>query len=187
MSNASERTQVNAYIPPSQKQKWDEWLEDQDKHPSMSQLIRFSVERVIATDGKGGVGQGSVPDELAEKVGEIHEWTHRMEKRMDDVDERLQSVESNVREAPADVQELAGDVFAALPTEDEATWRYDTEGMPGDGDDYQGPDTGRVRDVADHLDAKPYEVRRAIDHLQESSSLVESVVADGEERYYRSG
>ena len=180
----NERTQINLVVSSEQKEDWTGHAGDEPEYSSLSDLVRQSVSREIAGGHDSG-GGGGVDDEAREMLHDLVDGHRKIMARIDDVDDRLKAVESAMSEPPEDVKELMGDVFAALPTEDEATWRHNTEGMPGDGDDYQGPDTGRVRDVADHLDEQSYRVRRAIEQLQDDSSLVESTTVDGDDRYYR--
>ena len=182
-NGTNDKERVNLLIDSDTKSDWQDYAEQSDQHTSLSQLIRFAVSQEMR-DEHGSAG-GGADDELREAVYDLVDSNRRIESRFDDVDDRLKAVESAVSEPPEELKDLMADVFEALPTEQEATWRFNTEGTPGDSDDYHGPDTGRVEDVADHLDEQTYRVRRAIEQIQTENSLVESVVVDGEERFFR--
>jgi hypothetical protein len=182
-NGTNDKQRVNLLIDSDTKSDWKAYAEQSDQHTSLSQLIRFAVSQEMRDEH--GSAQGGTDDELREAVYDLVDSNRRIESRFDDVDDRLKAVESAVSEPPDELKDLMGDVFDALPTENEATWRHDTTGMPDTDGDYQGPDTGRIEDVADHLDEQSYRVRRAIEQIQNENSLVESTVVDGDDRYYR--
>lgn len=179
-TNGKER--VNLLIDSGLKADWKDHVEQSDQHTSLSQLIRFAVAQEMR--GAQGGEQASVDDELKEAVYDMVDSNRRVESRFDDVDDRLKSVESAVSEPPAELKDLMGDVFEVLPTEYETTWKTGSIDID-DGGDYHGPETGRVSDIADHLDEQTYSVRRAIEQIQDENSLVESTIIEDEERYYR--
>jgi hypothetical protein len=178
----NERTQINLVVSSEQKDDWTGHADDEPEYSSLSDLVRQSVSREIAGGHDSGGGD-SVDDEAREMLHELIDGHRKIMARIDDVDDRLGAVESVMSEPPEDVKELMGDVFEALPTEDELAPAG--EGVLNDDEPtVMNPpvDTGRVEDVADHLNEKSYEVRRAIEQLQEDSSLVQQTE---DERYYR--
>ena len=179
MSN-QDRPTLNMSLKQGQKDRWEAYQEEHSaEHPNMSQFIRTCVEREIAGNG----GNGGVDDELREAVHDVVDGIRRVESRVDDVDDRLEGVEASLSEPPEDVQELMTEVFDVLPKEGKVN---NTQSDVLDGDEVIAPDgnvmSGRVEDIADHLDTKTYRVRRAIEQLQEDSSLVEQTE---DERFYR--
>lgn len=180
--NKDSKTRANFMLSKEQKDKWDTHVEDADEFSSLSQLIRQSVERELAGGHDSG-GGGGVDDEAREMLHDLVDGHRKIMARMDGLDDRLQAVESAMSEPPEEMKDLMGDVFDVLPAEDELAPAG--EGVLNDDEPtVMNPpvDTGRIEDVADHLDEQTYRVRRAIEQLQEDSSLVEQTEDD---RYYR--
>lgn len=184
-----DKSRVNLLIDSDLKSDWEAHVDESDQHTSLSQMIRFAVAQQMRNDQQGNTGTGT-DDELRKAIGEVLDRTQRMETSLENLSGRLRSVENNMREAPDDVQDLAGRVLGVLPTESEVG-RTSADVMTDDEVDPYIKDgtvmSGRIGDIADHLGVERFEVRRAIDHLQESSSLVRSQVIEGDERFYRRG
>lgn len=179
MSN-QDRATLNMSLKQGQKERWEAYQKEHSaEHPNMSQFIRTCVEHEITGNG----ANGGVDDELREAVHDVVDGIRRVESRVDDVDDRLERVEAALSEPPEDIQDLMTDVFDVLPKEGKIG---NTQSDVLEGDEVIAPEgnvmSGRVEDIADHLDTKTYRVRRAIEQLQEDSSLVEQTE---DERYYR--
>ncbi|WP_273837632.1 hypothetical protein [Halococcus sp. PRR34] len=178
------KARANFMLSQAQKDKWDTHVEEDNEFSSLSQLIRQSVERELA--GSHDTAGAGVDDEAREMLHELVDGHRKILSRIDGVDDRLQAVESAMSEPPEDVKELMGTVFDVLPEEHDVGPA--SEGvLEGDEVSIMNPPvtTGRVEHIADHLGEQTYKVRRAIEQLQEDSSLVESTTMDGHERYYR--
>ena len=175
---------VNLRVEQSQKRKWDEHVEGSDEYTSLSQLIRFSVERQIAGQDRN---EGGLDAATEDRINELVERSRQTEGKIDRIQDRLETVEKHLQEAPEDIKALAGDVFDVLPqkpSDRESKTLFSDETTPVIGDTVA---SGKIEDIAGYLDEKEYEVRRAIENLQQDTSLVESVVIDGQERFYRKG
>lgn len=178
------RERVNLVISGAQKEQWVNHVQESE-HPSMSQLIRTSVEKEIA--GSNNQQSGS-DEEMKEAVYDLVDGMRGIQNRLDDMDNRIQGVEQVLSEPPEEMQELMSRVFEALPTEPELL----KEQQSAFGEDtpivVDGTvQTGEIGDIANHLEEQSYQIRRAIEQLQEDSSLVKSQSIAGEERYYRRG
>lgn len=181
----SERPMVNFLVDQEVKEEWEQHVKDSGEFSSLSQLIRTAVHREVEGQHEQG---GGVPDGLAQEVAEIADRTSRLDDQMDRVVGTLDDLNQQVGETPGDVQDLASDVFEALPTEAELHGEQGS-GMVGEdeapavvGDTVQ---TGQMADIADHLREPRYRVREAIEHLQQSTSMIRSTVIQGEQRYHR--
>jgi len=177
----TEKKQINFTLPEEQKQRWEDHIEDSPEHKSMSQFIRFCVERRIA-----GGGQSVTTDTGdGEQMGEIADRTRKIESNIKQLKEQLDTVEQTLQNPPEEVIELAGEVMDVLPTEPELL--KDQQSATGDGSPtvVDGTvQTGRPDDIADHLDADVYRTRLALNQLMEDTALVSAQIVDGEERYY---
>ena len=176
----TEKKQINFTLPEEQKQRWEDHIEDSPEHKSMSQFIRFCVERRIAD---GGQSPSTGPDD--EEMSEIADRTRKIESNINQLQEQLDTVEQTLQNPPEEVIELAGEVMDVLPTEPELL-REQQSATEDESPTVVGGtvQTGRLDDIADHLNSDTYKVRLALDQLIEDTALVRSQIVDGEERYY---
>ena len=179
-----ERTQFNFGLRADTKKNWEQYVEQSRNHATLAAFIRYAVNQEIDSDEPTSSGAG-VSEDVSDRLAKLADRQRQIQDEIAGLIDDIETVKNQTSEPSDDLQDLANDVFGALPTRDEATWRYDTEGMPGGSDNYQGPDTGRVADLAEHIDAPRYRVRDALDHLQKSSSMVRTTVEDDEMRFYR--
>ena len=179
-----DRTQFNFGLGKQTKREWEEYVDESRNHATLAAFIRYAVNKEITDDGPASSNTG-VSENVAERLAELADGQRRLQAIIAELSDDVAAIRKQTAEPSEDLQELAGDVFVALPTEDEATWRYDSSEMPDTESDYHGPETGRVADLAAHVDAPRYRVRDALDHLQESSSMVRTTVVEGETRFYR--
>lgn len=182
----NDRTQFNFGLGTQTKKGWEDYVEESRNHATLAAFIRHCVNKEIESNGHTQTHAG-VSEDLTERLTEIADTQKRLQETIAEVSEDVAAIKEQTSQVDEDLQDLAGQVFKALPTEDEATWRTGSLDLPGADKDYHGPDTGRVEDLADHIEAPRYRVRDALAHLQESSSMVRTTVVEGETRYYRRG
>jgi len=177
----TEKEQINFTLHEEQKQRWNEHIEDSPEHKSMAQFIRFCVERQIA-DGGQSPTTGS---DDGEQMAEMADRTRKIESNILQLQEQLDTVAETLQNPPEEVIELAGEVMDVLPTEPELL--KEQQSATGDGSPTvvgQTVQTGRLDDIADHLNSDTYRTRLALDQLMEDTALVRSQIVDGEERHY---
>ena len=176
----TEKKQINFTLPEEQKQRWKEHIGDSPEHKSLSQFIRFCVERRIA-DG----GQSPTTGPSDEEMSEIADRTRKIESNIKQLQDQLDTVAETLQNPPEEVIELAGEVMDVLPTETELLKEQQSATGAESPIVVDGTvQTGRPDDIAEHLDSDAYKVRLALDQLMEDTSLVRSQVLDGQERYY---
>ena len=73
----TEKEQINFTLTEEQKQRWEEHIDDSPEHKSMSQFIRFCVERRIAD---GGQSPTTGPDNG--EMSEIADRTRKIESNI---------------------------------------------------------------------------------------------------------
>ena len=137
--------------------------------------------------GEADSDEGGLDEETKNRINEMIERSRQTESKIDRIHDRLETVENHLQETPEDIKALAGDVFDVLPrkpSDRESKTLFSDETTPVVGDTVE---SGKIGDIAGYLDEKEYEVRSAIENLQQDTSLVESVVIDGQERFYREG
>ena len=179
-----EKKMVNFRVEQSQKRKWEEHIEGTNEYKSLSHFIRLSVENQIEEPDRN---EGGLDAATKERINELVERSRKTEGKIDRMQDRLETVEKHLQEAPEDIKELAGEVFDVLPqkpSDRESKTLFSDETTPVIGDTVK---SGKIEDIAGYLDEKEYQVRRAIENLQQDTSLVGSVVIDGQERFYREG
>ena len=176
----TEKKQINFTLSEEQKQRWEEHIDDSPEHKSMSQFIRFCVERRIAS---GGQSPTTGPDNG--EMSEIADRTRKIESNINQFQDQLDTVAETLQNPPEEVIELAGEVMDVLPTEPELLREQQSATDDESPTVVDGTvQTGRPDDIAEHLDADSYRTRLALDQLMEDTALVRSQTVDGEERYY---
>ena len=179
-----EKKMVNFRVEQSQKRKWEEHVEGSNEYTSLSQLIRLAVERQINEPGRN---EGGLDAATKDRINELVERSRQTEGKIDRMQDRLETVEKHLQEAPEDIKKLAGEVFDVLPqkpSDREVKRLFSDKTTPVIGDVVE---SGKIEDIASYLNEKEYEVRRAIENLQQDTSLVGSVVIGDQERFYREG
>lgn len=194
----SDRTQINLTVNPERKERWEEYVEENNEASSLSHLIRLSVEREIDRDKSDGQA-------TEVELSGIDERFDALESRLDDlaVDVR-QMVEQEEMES---VEELAGEVYEELPrvdedevwkerlqsgeidqliVDDDATEEDLMKRYEGGEDKYEAvwENYVTVADLADKLDVSEYRARRAVDKVEESFARVRTYDYDGDTYVY---
>lgn len=179
-----DKDNVNLWVDSSRKARWESYIEDSSDIQYMSQLVRRSVENEITDDDPGEV---TIPDRLEKQLDEAIERLQDFQRQVERFDDRLISIEQAVRENP-DVRDLANRIFEALPTEDERQEYEQLVRQAGS----KPPDTvepaihsGRITDIAGHLEEPEQRVRQALQKLQQDTYRVHVTEHDDELRYYK--
>ena len=179
--------QVNITLDPDVKDQWEGYVDEHPDYRYVSHLVRAAVGKEI----RGAHSEGSGSGRSNERLSDIESGIISLENMLSEVNERLTGVEK-MMEAPAEeVLDLAGRVFEVLPEEKEVTATVQSplgeEDPPTvvEGVNEAYIQTGRVSDIAEYLEEERYRVQRAIEHLQNDTHLINSLVIDGETRYYK--
>ncbi|HET7324952.1 MAG TPA: hypothetical protein VFJ06_11515 [Halococcus sp.] len=183
----NDREQVNIPLDADVKDQWEDFVDEHPDYRYVSHLVRAAVGKEIRGVSSDS-GTSGVSDE---RLSDIESGIISLENTLSEVNERLSNIE-RAMEAPAeDILDLAGKIFEVLPEEKELTATtqspLDPDEAPpvieGGGNTYV--QTGRVTDIAEYLEEQRYRVRQAIEHLQDDTHLIKSLVIEGETRYYK--
>lgn len=176
----ADRKLVNLQVTDEQKERWNEYVEQSNEHKSLSQLIRFTVEREI---GGSDESQGSVGID-DEEIQSLREENRELNAKLDSVAEAVERIENRLDEPSSDTRDLANEIFGVLPFRD--TIEND-KGRPRANHAKEGSGKGTVESVAERMDTDEYRTLQALDLLERDMSMVKKadVFGDGETRYYR--
>lgn len=195
---SSDRTQINITVNPERKERWEEYVDENNEASSLSHLIRLSVEREINRDESDG--QAAEVD-----LSGIDERFDGLESRLDDLSVEIRQLVE--QEEMENVEELAGDVYEELPrVDDEEVWKerlqsgnirqltIDDDATEDDlSKRYEGGEDKyeavwenyvTVADLADKLDVSEYRARRAVDRVEESFARVKTQDYEGDTYVY---
>lgn len=184
-----EKAQINFRVDASQKEEWEEFIDESGRFSSLSGLIRAAVEKEIS-DGQA--------EEIAQNPA--------LSSDVNELKENIERIENDVRwlrrqqQDEVDISDLAQEVFDTLETlpdppssylpeevEDAQTFRRKEAArmviQPANEDESPSPQTAKA--IADQLDIEPGDVRDAIDHLQEQFLPVVGVKIDGQTHYFK--
>jgi len=179
--------QVNIPLDPDTKSEWQEYVDEHPDYRYMSHLARGAVGNVIRGDSSESSALGNSEGRLSDIEGMIID----LENTLSEVNNRLSNIEKALEAPEDDVLDLAGKVYEVLPEEKE---------LKGDTHDPLNPEevpsvleggsdtcvqTGRIAHISEYLEEERYRVRQAIEHLQEDTHLIKSLVMDGETRFYK--
>jgi len=175
----SEKSRFNMVVPEKQKERWEQYVEENPDVTSLSQLVRQAVEAEIAQSNTSHVAGGS--DEVArERLSELLGDTKKIRSGIENIEDRLYHVEQEVRDNP-EISELAADLFEILPSRDQIE-DYHKGGQPGKNE----LGAGTMSEFADRLGKDESRVERALEKLQNEIALVYTTNEFGDEtRYYK--
>lgn len=176
----STKAHVGAQVPPDQKERWEEYAEE--NHRTISHLIRLAVEQEIrdgeetTSDSPEGSGQ------LEQRIGELETNFEQVEQALFDLKDEISVIRQEVQNNP-EIQELASDVFAILPTSpDEVQFETYTDGARRPGD---STTTGHPADIADRLDVTEIDVQQALRYLRRNTAQVHEMQEGDRTHYYK--
>lgn len=187
MSTTHDRNeQVNIVVTKDQKARWKEHLnQNGSEFQSLSHLIRQSVEKEVSSDENDSQDQSAPTHDNSEVLDAIG----RLDERLQDFETRLASIEQDVRNDP-DVRDLANRLFEHLPAKDELLDYEKSIAEAGT----EPPDhvlpcykSGRIEDLATHVEEPRHRVREGLDRLQQDTHQVHTLERDDETRYYKEG
>ena len=149
-----ERDQINLKLHPDQKQKWENYIENDSRIDSMSQLIRGAVEDKINTDEPTGTS-----DISEESLSEILEAINNVEASVENIADDIQGLDADLARQP-DFNELKERVFERMPEL--------PQGMAPEEAEQAGEDVEWLTaiDYAQELDEDKYLVYRALESVR---------------------
>ena len=184
----TDRKLVNLQVTDEQKTRWNKYVNDSPEHKSLSQFIRFVVEREIKGEGTP-VGPGASPGTDDARLTELREDNRQLRAKLDGVAETVERIENRLEEPAEDIRKLASEIFDVLPERDLVV---DSDGNPQLSHGFGLPNEtkayeGTVKNVANILDTDEYRTLKALDLLERDMSMVTkgTVYEDGIVRYYR--
>ncbi|MFA9417633.1 hypothetical protein [Natrinema sp. HArc-T2] len=185
--NGYDKESVNLWVDPERKERWKKYLEEESEFQYLSQLIRQAIESEIQQSQEGN-SSAELSENAVSHFDEIHSSIGQVEQVLKEVEKRLSGLEREVRADP-DVRQLANEVFEKLPTKAEIK---EYEQKVSDGATLREigmvrSDSGRIKLIADALDTREKEVRKALNRLQQDTHQVHTLDWDGETRYYKEG
>ncbi|WP_327050564.1 hypothetical protein [Halomicrococcus gelatinilyticus] len=175
------RKQVILKTSADQKSKWKRYANNH--HRSLSDLIRYAVEKEIARDDDPAAGSGQ--EDVANQLSDITDQLQELTTRLSDLDTRLQAIEQEVA-VDKETEELANDVFALLPESEEEILEAEHQSLKGEEiPPERRAQSGRVADIAQALDVGEYRIHDALTHLQTSMNRVQVIEFGDEQRFYK--
>lgn len=111
------RPQVNIRVSEDQKKRWEKHVEESPEHDTLTDLIRISVEREIASDGQTNHTNSKGPTNN-KRIGELLTVVEKMEGRLEDLEDTMSSATDamHVAGASSDTERsFEAAVFENLP------------------------------------------------------------------------
>lgn len=177
---ASHKDHVGAQIPTDQKQRWEEYADE--NHRTLSHLIRYAVEQEIRDDDDAGNDSPEGSDQLKRRLSGLESGFEQIEEALFDLKNEVEVIRQEVQNNP-EIQELASDVFAVLPTgPEEVQMKVYSDGARRQDD---GMTTGHPADIAERLDVAEVEVRQAIRYLRRNTAQVHEMMEGDQTHYYK--
>ena len=185
----AETVQINLRVAKETKEKWEEFIDETAVSPTISHLIRTSVESTIeehheeSEDDQPEFSQDL--EEMQEDIESIQSDVAKLLKEQrdeGDISDTAQEVfdELEVLPSPADDLQIPDDA-------DPTTYRRQRAASmminPSGPDGEPSPQT--ASSLADRLDEDPNRIDDAIEHLQENFLPVVEVQIGGDRHYFR--
>ena len=185
-----EKTQVNIRIDEAKKQDWCEYAEESAEYTSLSHLMRLAVEREIAGNHSPDSGQDADVDlsPVLSRIEELDDTVSTMAAQMD-------ALETGQFADSEQIDEMTDRLYDIIPrrevgeretvvsaardyVEDADYWLDKKDASLADLAEAE-PDLGYgiVEAYRRMLGADEYEIRQAIDRLDDYSSRIEHVTA----------
>jgi len=185
--------QINLKVEGSQKEKWENYLEESHEFQSLSSLIRTSVETHIESTGEEAVDPApalsSDIQELKDDIDSIRNdvsWLRSQARDKDDISELAQEVFDSLEVLPEVDSNLE------IP-EDADPERYRNQQAaaivitPSDQEEAgeEGANSQTIAALANRLNEDPNRIESAIEHLQDQFLPVVEVQLEGERHYFK--
>ena len=191
-----EKDQIILRVDSSQKEAWDEFVEESGKYSSRSGLIRTAVEKEIH-----GEQQENDPSESPalsadvrdlkndlERVRRDVRWLREQHQDEVDISDVAQAVRNELEALPKPVSEVS------VPSDqDETDYQRELASRlvitPDDVDELEehGMNDQTVEAIADRVGVSPDQVEDAIDHLLDQFLPIVSVEISGQTHYFMEG
>jgi Arc/MetJ-type ribon-helix-helix transcriptional regulator len=111
MTEDDEKTIVNAQITESKKERWEEAIDSDGPYPSMSHLIRVSVEAQLHEDDSG---ESETPNEVNVDF-DMDNLASELDTRFDEVYDRLDRIEASADAQQTSDSSLTNDIIDLIP------------------------------------------------------------------------
>ncbi len=160
------KPQINVAVDGDQKERWDRAVEDDPRFTTMSDLIRLSVEREIADNN------GSENSSRAKEAVHLSERIDSLEHAFSGLSNDIQELKGILQNQKPTNQNLKSEVFAALPTGEDAV---------------PAPSEEIAQKIGGPVDTET--VEKVLNDLARSTGQVESHIGteEGDIRYRKRG
>lgn len=189
----NDRTLINLRVSVDKKQEWETYLEETGAYPSVSQLIRKSVQKEINSDHESTPQSPALESDIAELKDEMREVKSDLKTLVSDHYESkgIQDLANQVRDEIEPLPKPTGPVEVPENVEmDKGTYRRrvaaETIIIPDDAEqnDEEGVNKQTAKAIANRINASPQEVEKAIQQLQDDFLPVVEVEINGETHYF---
>jgi len=184
-----DREQINIRVDPSQKQRWEQYAETDDRvSGGLSGLIRTAVEAYIdpeRSEQSGDATTAELPDDLAQRLTTIEESVQDIERLAERTDETVGFIEQEL--FGPDKKQFDDRLIRAIPPARPYSERWESDKRQYQDTRFGEPIAwdGTVEALADAIDADEDMVETSLDALiQRQESFVETAIIDDDQRYW---
>lgn len=182
------RSQINIRLSPEQKDRWDEYVDQDGRYNTLAGLVRAAVESEIQSEDDGQQAAPGLQNDIGEIQAAVDEirtdvaWLREQQQEDVDISDLAQDIydELEVLPEPKDV-EVPADV------DDSQEHLHHQAALlviqPEGSDEPASPQT--ASDIAERVGTSPGRVHDAIDYLEEQFLPVVGVEIDGELHYFK--
>lgn len=183
-----ETTQINLRVSEDQKKRWEDYLEEEGRFSTVSELIRASVEAEISHEqSKDSVGSPAISNDINQLKEDLRDlrgdvrWIRDQHQDAVDITDLAQDVYDSLETLP--------DPPSFVPDEVENKKKFQQREaaqqiiLPKNEADDPSPQTATA--IADRLDVSQQDVRDAINHLQDQFLPVVEVEIDDRIHYFK--
>jgi Arc/MetJ-type ribon-helix-helix transcriptional regulator len=174
MAEDNEKTIVNAQITESKKERWEKAVDPDGRFPSMSHLIRLSVEDMLREDESD---DADTPDAVNIDF-DMDKLESELDTRFDEVSDRLDRIEASIDAQHESDPSLTNQIIELVPKlpDQNAARMWIDQRTDADGNlnneyiaaDEEGKAIASATRLANHLDADEGAVRTACYQINKS-------------------
>lgn len=191
-----DRKQINIVVDESQKEDWEDYVDESDECSSLSHLIRLAVSREISETTATPSEQ-----EVSVDLGNVEERLGTVETQLDEISNDVKRIIEE--EETESLEELAAKVYDEIPTiSDVEEWkahldeenRIEEKESNWDGkEDWEGEATKEyalysgyqtLQAIEEKVEESEYRVRKALEQVKDSFSRVKEYQYDGQTYVY---
>lgn len=111
------RPQINLRVSNEQKSRWEQYVNESPEYDTLTDLIRISVEREIASEG--AISAHSSGGNLSgEGIGEVLNVVNKMEGRLTELEDTLSHATDAMYSSGKGTDDFSTAVFSELPSEE---------------------------------------------------------------------